>query len=42
MKSVTVDLAVESVFFVVVDAAEHCRQIDVEAIDSSATTCPDV
>ena len=33
MKSVTVDLAVDTVSFVVVDVVEHLRQIYVEAID---------
>ena len=32
MKSFTVDLAVDTQFFVV-DVVEHLRQIDVEAID---------
>ena len=32
MKSVTVDFAVDTQFFVV-EAVEHLRQIDVEAID---------
>ena len=33
VKSVTVDLAIDTVSFVVVDVVEHLRQICVEAID---------